>query len=213
MKYLFHVKGSRTIPHSSFPYRMGCHDSDMYTISICYDEYFTHGISLSEYHAAFLCSPLFQIELWLLSKISTIDRITTTKDHLQSVALGDHSSFGPWTTWAIEGSRTQSILEASNGTTSLSPKETTTQSKFPCVIMRCRTNRGPFCDTWWALDIEDDPHKHKPHLQMKFGTSLIGIHKSSLMVQILTPFHDLYSRLLLSSCMATLVQRYKPAER
>jgi hypothetical protein len=208
LKYLFKVKGYHSIPEGSFPYRMGCHNSDKFTISLTNDEYFSDGISLSEYHAAFLCSPVFQLELWLLSKLSAIDPITTTNDHLRSVAVGERSSFGPWTAWAVEGNRSSPLMSNTPkaATESFSKEHS---SKTPCVIMRCRTSKGPFCDTWWALEFDDSHHPSgtltSKHPQLVFGTSLLGSSSQSIFIRILMPLHQLYSRLLLASCKATLV--------
>jgi hypothetical protein len=218
---MLRIQGHSTIPVNSFPYRMGCHNSDMFRIVIdnTDDEYFSDGISLSEYHAAFLCSPIFQIELWLLTKfgISTnIDPVTTTVQHLQGVATGDYSSFGPWTTWAVEGNRSRPIVSVSNILSSDGSKESSSAAT-PCVIMRCRTRHGPFCDTWWALELEEtanqQPQEQCRRPQLVFGTSLLNDYHNSILVRLTTPLHRFYSRLLLANCKATLVYQYQKHQR
>ena len=227
LKYLFQVEGYTTIPTQSFPYRMGCHNSDLFRIGIHpndphHKEYFSDGISLSEYHAAFLSSPIFQMELWLLTKVSggNVDPVTTTIPHLRGVATGDHSSFGPWTTWAVNGSRLQPIgssFEHNNRDAKADvPSSETTTTTTPCVIMRCRTRHGPFCDTWWALELEDtastasttmEQQYRRP--QLVFGTSLLDDYHNSIFVRLMTPLHRFYSRLLLANCKANLVYKYQ----
>jgi hypothetical protein len=195
------------------------------------DEYFSDGISLSEYHAAFLCSPVFQMELWLLTRlgiVSNIDPITTSIQHLQGVATGDHSSFGPWTTWAVEGNRSRPItVSSSNSDIGTDTKSNTASSKpvssipeaAPCVIMRCRTRHGPFCDTWWALEFDDatgtnqEQQQQNCHPQLVFGTALIGSSHHSMFTWIMTPLHRFYSRLLLANCKANLVYQYRKHQR
>jgi hypothetical protein len=229
LKYMLHIKGHYTIPEKSFPYRMGCHNSDMFRIAISCndDEYFPDGISLSEYHAAFLCSPVFQMELWLLTTlgiITNIDPVTTTIQHLQGVATGDHSSFGPWTTWAIEGNRSRPIasvstLSSSSSNINSDTKSTASSSSVvaPCVIMRCRTRHGPFCDTWWALELEEATNQQQGgqhrRPQLVFGTALLSGANNSILARIMTPLHRFYSRLLLASCKATLVYQYHKHQR
>jgi hypothetical protein len=223
---MFHIKGYHTIPETSFPYRMGCINSDMFRITLHLDknEYFPDGISLSEYHAAFLCSPIFQLELWLLTKLgigTNIDPITTTQKHLQGVATGDHSSFGPWTTWAVHGSRSRPIVSVSNSNIINVISDAKSDSVTPCVIMRCRTKHGPFCDTWWALELEDetmllnDPSqkRYNRNPQLVFGTSLLKDNHNSLLGRIMTPLHRFYSRLLLANCKATLVIQSQKHQR
>jgi hypothetical protein len=212
LRYMFHVNGYYKIPEKSFPSRMGCHHSDMFRVSFDHkQEYFEDGISLSEFHAAFLCSPLFQLELWLLSKFgmfTNIDPITTTTKHLQGVASGDHSSFGPWTTWAVDGSRSRLVSTVDE---KILPDTTSTSSTVtPCVIMRCRTRQGPFCDSWWALEMEsDDGQPSRRHPQLVFGTSLLKDYHNSMLIRVMTPLHRFYSRLLLANCKATLVHQYR----
>ena len=230
LKYMLRIEGDSTVPVKSFPYRMGCHNSDMFRIVIdnnTDNEYFSDGISLSEYHAAFLCSPIFQMELWLLKQLgiistNNIDPITTTIQHLQGVATGDHSSFGPWTTWAVEGNRSRSIGSVSNilsTSSSIGSKETSSSSTAtPCVIMRCRTRHGPFCDTWWALELEEETtsnhqQQQRRRPQLVFGTSLLNGYQNSILVRLMTPLHRLYSRLLLANCKATLVYKYQKHQR
>lgn len=227
LKYMLHVRGHYAIPEKSFPYRMGCHNSDMFRLDIHTndDEYFSDGISLSEYHAAFLCSPIFQMELWLLKKlgiITNIDPVTTTVQHLQGVATGDHSSFGPWTTWAVEGNRSRPIASASASTFSSSSSETIQDTRSnlsssevtPCVIMRCRTRHGPFCDTWWALELDDTINQqHRRLPQLVFGTSLLSGSHNSILSRLMTPLHRFYSRLLLADCKATLVNQHRKHQR
>ena len=232
---MLHVKGHYTVPEKKFPCRMGCQNSDMFRIALNSndDEYFSDGISLSEYHAAFLCSPLFQMELWLLTKlgiIANIDPITTTTQHLQSVATGDHSSFGPWTTWAVEGNRLRPIASVSKNSSSSSSDnssdaksnkssspEPSSVTATPCVIMRCRTRHAPFCDSWWALELEDATNQQQQdeycRPELVFGTALIGNSQNSILTRLMTPLHRFYSRLLLANCKATLVYQYHKHQR
>jgi hypothetical protein len=187
LKTALSIRGYKSTPESTFPSRMGCKESDMFRIAIT-DEEMASGVSLSDFHAAFLCSPVFQTELWLLSKFTTIDTATTTVDHLNQVATGELSTFGPWTAWAVEGSRNGQVTSRSDPTSR-------------CQIMRCYIKGKPFCDTWWSVEKQKDCQ----YPELVFGTSLKG--EKSLASTIMNPFHRLYSRLLIASAKVMLVDR------
>ena len=217
LKYAFNVKGYRSIPATSFPYRMGCQNSDMFRIGLSQAEY-SGGVSLAEFQAAFLCSPVFKLELWLLSKTNLVDPMETTNAHLMEVVLGEKSAFGPWTAWAVEGHRTRALSSSSPST----PSSTT--PKPPCQIMRCKVNGEPFCDTWWWSvelgdpspedDDDDDDANAQRHPQLVFGTALIENGTTSYVIaRLLHPFHRIYSRLLLASCKVTLTLECKKRSR
>jgi hypothetical protein len=191
LKTAFSVRGYQSTPESAFPVRMGSKDSDMFRIAITDDE-LASGVSLSDFHAAFLSSPIFQMELWLLSKFTTIDTATTTREHLHQVATGETSNFGPWTAWAVEGSRNGQVTSRSDPTSR-------------CQIMRCYIKDKAFCDTWWSVEKQKDSR----YPELVFGTSL---KEKSLVTNLLDPFHRLYSRLLIASAKVTLMDRLGPLD-
>jgi hypothetical protein len=85
---------------SSFPHRMGCTNSDMFRIGVSATEVlpFVGGVTLADFHAAFLTSPLFKLELWLLSMSGYANKDTLDNVHLHAVSRGEERSFGPWST-------------------------------------------------------------------------------------------------------------------
>jgi hypothetical protein len=176
----------------AFPTRMGCKQSDMFRIHLTEPEE-ADGVTLQDYHAAFLQSPFFQMELFFLSFVGTLTKETTSRDHLLAVAQGEKSSFGPWTTWAVEGSRQKPISASSDPVSA-------------CVLMRCFVAGKPFCDTWWAIEKTADC----AHAELVFGTAMKLPNSSApltkLLVQVLDPFHRLYSRILLASAKAKLLE-------
>jgi hypothetical protein len=190
LKTVFMVRGFKSTLESAFPVRMGSKDSDMFRIAITDDE-LVSGVSLSDFHAAFLSSPIFQMELWLLSKITTIDTATTTREHLHQVATGEMSTFGLWTAWAVEGNRNGQVTRRSDPTSR-------------CQIMRCYIKGKPFCDTWWSVE----KRKDSQYPELVFGTSFIK--ERSLATNLLDPLHRLYSRLLIASAKVTLIDRLGP---
>jgi hypothetical protein len=97
LQYARQVRGYQKVPETSFVARQGGDQSDMYRISWNGDS----KISLQDFHAAFLTSPLFQIELFLMSMVSRGN--TMHRNHLDAVARGEETSFGPWTMAASEG--------------------------------------------------------------------------------------------------------------
>lgn len=222
-RYTFSVQGYSTISETSFPARMGCNPklSDKFTIALTEAEY-SGGVSLAEFHAAFLCSPVFSTELWILSKLGLAEPESLQPSHLTNVAMGDRSCLGPWTAWALDGSRTRPVSSTPISTfrsAVLSEPTTATHKKkdpvFPCQIMRARFHGKPFCDTWWAVELAEASAASKEsvrHPQLVFGTSMIPSRDrtdSTMVVRILTkvldPFHRLYSRILLASAKATLI--------
>lgn len=249
LRYACEVRGynnSNNLTHQSlptvtnattFPSRMGCTDSDRFTIPL-YETEYPGGISLAEFHAAFLCSPLFQFELWIHHKFFNVgvDAVTMQPSHLHAVAMGDQSSVGPWTAWAVEGSRTRPVVSShllDNNPKMVSSAVNTplqTQSSA-CLIMRCRIHDKPFCDTWWAVELSDVnndsssrtcENKVQPplHPQLAFGTALTIMQRSGewdsqtnflqrISLRLLDPFHRLYSRLLLGSAKAVLIAERK----
>jgi hypothetical protein len=192
LKTASRVRGFKSAPESAFPVRMGSKESDMFRIAITDDE-LASGVSLSDFHAAFLSSPIFQTELWLLSKFTTIDTATTTREHLNQVATGDMSTFGLWTAWAVEGSRNGQVTSRSDPTSR-------------CQIMRCYIRGKPFCDTWWSVEKQKDSR----YPELVFGTSFVK--EKSLATNLLDPFHRLYSRLLIASAKVTLIDRLGPLD-
>lgn len=235
LQYSLQVRGYRSAPFDSFPARRGCNNSDMFCVTVTDDE-FPGGVSLSQYQAAFLCSPLFQAELWLLSCLGYADPSTTTPKQLQQVAQGEKCSFGPWTSRAVEGNRNQVArqkLHRSNGK-SESEKElnpaveppSASSSFSACQIMRCLVSGKEFCDTWWAVGSCDAldgapelvlgtsiilPHKE---LQESLSPSnqssqVVARRKEPLLIKLLYPFHRLYSRLLLANAKYQLIHQFE----
>lgn len=96
------VRGYRKVSPSSFVASQGGQASDMFRLSWKHDE---TALALKDYHAAFLTSPLFQVELWLLSAVqrSAAWRTTTSPDHVEAVVQGQEKSVGPWTLHAVDG--------------------------------------------------------------------------------------------------------------
>lgn len=175
-----------------------------------------NGISLAEYQAAFLLSPLFRCELWLLNAVGAVpDRSTIADTNLMDVATGKSDTMATWKTWAVEGDRHEGVS-----------LQNEPQSNYPnpCIIMRSTMNDRPFCDTWWAVEVvttSSIPDRdQRQHIDLVFGTSLLnhptfssssnsrstGKMLSSILTDALTPLHRLYSRLLLASCQANLIQ-------
>lgn len=94
--------GYGKVSESSFVFRQGGNQSDMFRIVWGSD--LKSKVSLQDYHKAFLTSPLFKIELFLLSIVQGAStRATTRTAHLEAVARGDEKSVGPWTLHAVEG--------------------------------------------------------------------------------------------------------------
>jgi hypothetical protein len=177
---------------------MGCKKSDMFRVSVTEAESADGTVTLQEFHAAFLSSPVFRNELWILSKMGVADPEMTSTGHVADVASGEKSSFGPWTAWAVDGSREKAVTAQSDPASA-------------CVVMRCYISGKPFCDTWWA--VEKTPENDLPELV--FGTAMKapydgkGSSMSSLLVKVLHPFHRLYSRILLASAKATLLDLHQ----
>ena len=64
----------------------------------------------------------------------------------------------------------------------------------------------PFCDTWWSIETSEESGK----VELVFGTDIVRYSDhwlKSLLVTILDPFHNIYSRLLLASAAAHLAER------
>lgn len=199
LRYTFAVRGYYATPVSSFPTRMGCKKSDMFRLSVAESESADGPITLQEFHAAFLSSPVFRNELWMLSKMGVADPRMTSVGLANDVASGEKCSFGPWTAWAVDGSREKAVTAQSDPVSA-------------CVVMRCYISGKPFCDTWWA--VEKTPDNEDPELV--FGTAMKapyngekGNFMSSLLVKVLDPFHRLYSRILLASAKATLLDLHQ----
>jgi hypothetical protein len=193
LKTAFSVRGYKSTPESAFPIRMGSKESDMFRIAITDDE-LASGVSLSDFHAAFLSSPVFQTELWLLSKFNIIDDTATiTREHLNQVATGEMSTFGLWTAWAVEGSRNGQVTSRSDPTSR-------------CQIMRCYIKGKPFVDTWWSVEKQKDTR----YPELVFGTS--PLQEKSLATNLLAPCHRLCSRLLIASAKVTLIDRLGPLD-
>lgn len=191
-RYTFAVRGFYEAPAKAFPTRMGCVQSDMFRLDLTKDEA-SGGASLQDFHGAFLQSPVFQLELWLLTWVGTVTKETTTDDHLLQVASGDKSSFGPWTSWATDGRREKPISASSDPSSA-------------CTIMRCYAADKPFCDTWWAMEKTAE----SPHPELVFGTALKLPKEAStttlLTMKLMDPLHRLYSRVLLASAKAKLME-------
>jgi hypothetical protein len=199
LRYTFAVRGYYATPLSSFPTRIGCKRSDMFRVSVTESES-ADGITLQDYHAAFLSSPVFRTELWILSMMGAAHPAITSDEHLLDVARGEKSSFGPWTAWAVDGSREKAVTAQSDPAS-------------PCVVMRCYIFDKPFCDTWWAVEKTLD--NKLPELV--FGTAVKkapydgekGNFMSPLLLAVFNPFHRLYSRILLASAKATLLDLHQ----
>jgi hypothetical protein len=199
LRYTFAVRGYYAAPLSSFPTRMGCKQSDMFRLSVTESESADSPITLQEFHAAFLTSPAFRNELRIFSITGLADVEMTSPAHAKDVASGEKSSFGPWTAWAVDGSRQKALTPQSDPASA-------------CVVMRCYIAGKPFCDTWWAVEKTVD--NELPELV--FGTAMKapfdganGGFMSSLLVKVLDPFHRLYSRILLASAKATLLDLHQ----
>jgi hypothetical protein len=199
LRYTFAVRGYYATPLSSFPMRMGCKRSDMFRVSVTESESAETSITLQEFQEAFLCSPVFRTELWMLSMMGVADPETTSDGNAIDVASGEKSTFGPWTAWAVDGSREKAVTAQSLPSSA-------------CVVMRCYISGKPFCDTWWAVEKTLD--NKLPELV--FGTAMKapydgekGNFMSSLLVAVLDPFHRLYSRILLASAKATLLDLHQ----
>ena len=221
-RYFYSVQGYTTIPTSTFPARMGCSLSDKFTIPLTEAEY-PGGVSLAEFHAAFLCSPIFTTELWILSKLGQIDRASLEPSHLTNVAMGERSCLGPWTAWALDGNRTRPVRSLTTTSTtsdaSANPNDLLAATAVvPCQIMRARFRGRPFCDTWWAVELTESTttttsaksgETRVRHPLLAFGTAMIASPDDSATKRVLStimdPLHRLYSRLLLASAKATLV--------
>jgi len=182
LKYAVQVRGFPSAPSNSFIRRMAAKESDMFRIEV--DEL---PVSLEDFHYSFLSSPLFRIELWILGRFTRVDPVIMSTEHLRQVAQGDKASFGPWTSWGVEGKRNERISSSSDPTSA-------------CQIMRCYISGKPFCDTWWA--VEKTPNSQSPELV--FGTAM---NQKSILFTLLGPFHRLYSRLLLASAKYNLIRQ------
>jgi hypothetical protein len=197
LRYTFAVRGHYSTPSASFPIRMGCKQSDMFRLGVTESES-ADGVTLRDFHAAFLSSPLFRTELWILSKIGAAHPEMTSHEHLLDVASGEKSSFGPWTSWAVNGSREKAVTAQSDPASA-------------CVVMRCYVSQKPFCDTWWAVEKTLD--NKLPELvfgtAMKLPKSEKGWSITSLQLTVLDPVHRLYSRILLASAKATLLDQQR----
>ena len=105
LKTLEYVRLVRGYPHvspTSFVAAQGGHQSDMFRLK--WAEENSAAISLPDFHLAFLMSPLFRIELFLLSTLqSSTWKETTRLSHLKAVAKGQQASVGPWTTIMNDG--------------------------------------------------------------------------------------------------------------
>ncbi|KAL3940612.1 MAG: hypothetical protein SGARI_000901 [Bacillariaceae sp.] len=118
-----------------------------------------------------------------------------TKSHLENVASGKSTSFGPWKLAATISPEDDKIPV---GTTSTR-------------IMTCIPNGDkPFCDTWWAVEKISGSQ-----VDLVFGSDVAryaekdggGNGVTSWLVWALDPVHNLYSRLLLASATANLMER------
>jgi hypothetical protein len=168
-------------------------------LSVTESESADSPITLQEFHAAFLSSPAFRNELRIFSMMGLTDVKMTTPTQAKDVASGEKSTFGPWTAWAVDGSREKALTAQSDPASA-------------CVVMRCYISGEPFCDTWWAVEKTLD--NELPELV--FGTAMKapydganGSFMSSLLVKVLDPFHRLYSRILLASAKATLLDLHQ----
>jgi hypothetical protein len=225
LKYaLWNVRGHTSITPSSFPHRMGCTNSDMFRIGVSATEVlpFVGGITLADFHAAFLTSPLFKLELWLLSMSGYANKDTVDDAHLHAVAKGEEHNFGPWSAFAIEGNRQFPFLfpsSVTSGDETINEMASARKEAESCtIIMRSQFPKDrPFCDTWWAierpLEERDLIFDDRQHIELAFGTALIAGRNgavpslsSSLLIRMTTPLHRLYSRFLLASAKARLVK-------
>lgn len=190
IKNAFYVKGYYEAPPDSFPSRAGCQSTDMFRVPVNKSEA-ANGVSLADFQAAFLLSPLFQLELWILSKLMPTE--TLTRERLIAVARGEETRFAGWRNLAAEGDRQRAITTA-------------TEPTAVCQIMRCQINEKPFCDTWWAVERSQD------ETELVFGTAIIFSGRKPLALSILDPVHRIYSRMLLASAKATLTGQIRPSK-
>jgi hypothetical protein len=177
-------------------------------------------ITLRDYHRAFLSSPVFQTELWLLKMLGLVSAESISRDRLDGVAVGTASSFALWST--IHRQKT----------VSQPPTQMNGQHEEEIVVMRCSTPDGiPFCDTWWSVatmttatttkmmmttttttTTADPTTTATTHYLLRFGTALVSpkFHRHSLLFRFTDPLHRLYNRILLASALDTLlIQRRK----
>jgi hypothetical protein len=138
------VRGYDRASASTLIARQGGVQSDMFRLALPKDH--KEDVSLADYHAAFLTSPLFQIELWILSTVQgggSGGKETFQRSHLQAVAQGDQGSVGPWRHHAVEGD-----VQAKISPLTTLPETAVTR------IMRCHV-RGGTCETAVAIAICD----------------------------------------------------------
>jgi hypothetical protein len=213
--YSLDVQGFSAIPTKAFPIRGGFalreapssyYPADMFRLSLTRAELqdqFEEGVSLEEFHFAFLTSPLFALELWLLSDVfGIVDRTTTSSLHLREVASGEKKQFAQWSTVGREGNPDVPVSVVS----SRSSKQNSAD-----VIMRVGVRQSTFCDTWWAVDLPISNRDHKQDeaaADLVFGTILeekmTGL--SGVTLRLFDPVHRLYSRLLLASAKTRLLE-------
>jgi hypothetical protein len=99
LQYARWVRGYDRASASTLIARVGGAQSDMFRLTLPKDH---TNVSLADFHAAFLTSPLFQMELWILSTAQG-GGDTFQRSHLEAVAQGDKGSVGPWRHHTMEG--------------------------------------------------------------------------------------------------------------
>jgi hypothetical protein len=107
VQYAYSVKRLSQVPPTALVARMGVRQSDQ--VSIKLDE--IPGVSLQDYQESFMRTLLFSLLVYILSWFTPLDASVTRLDHLQTVAAGDQSTYGPFTAWAAEGNK-QAVMSA-----------------------------------------------------------------------------------------------------
>lgn len=153
---------------------------------------FDRSVTLQEFHTAFLFSPVFQTELFLLQMLNIVAPVSNQQ--LSQVGTAKHDQFALWRTIVrrLDGRTTMMMKECLDKST-----KRIYEARNTIVVMRCYTP-SPFCDTWWSIESNDGM------LSLQFGTTMLGAYSSSWIVAALDPFHQLYSRILLASAKETL---------
>jgi hypothetical protein len=155
-------------------------------------------ITLHDYHRAFLRSPVFQLEFWILRMCGLISAESVSQDRLDRVAAGTANSFALWSTIY---------------------RESSSASSSQTVVMRCTTPSSdgggtPFVDTWWSLEQPPAPPAMAPPgtattttYLVKFGTAMHLPFRNHMVLRWFGPLHRLYSRILLASAVDMLQQQ------
>ena len=163
------------------------------------------GVTLSEYHEAFLTCPLFSIELAALRLLGLATADSTSPEHLSRVARGQETSFALWTE-----------VQRSTGD----------EDNGPVGVEEGVVMSNGFERTWWGVDKDDHGRA-----RLIFGTGLEPAGPAPqqdsvldreapdpqplpqplplppLILRLIAPLHRLYSRVLLVAAKNHMVRR------